>query len=135
MESRIRSFLLRALCGALCVMPAGVAVAQDAGTAPQVIEPRVERRDIDVAAIDTEDFELTGFVGVMSVEDFETNTPSMACAWPTTSVSGCLLRRVTARAIIGDLERRGALAPPIELVVGSHAQLLRPVGGLQPVSG
>jgi outer membrane beta-barrel protein len=70
MESRIRSIFLT-LVGAI-VLVAGTSVhAQDG--APQVIEPEVERRDINVGAIDTEDFELTGFIGLMSVEDFETN--------------------------------------------------------------
>ena len=70
MESRIGSIFLT-LVGVI-VLAAGTSVyAQDG--APQVIEPEVERRDIDVGAIDTEDFELTGFVGLMSVEDFETN--------------------------------------------------------------
>jgi outer membrane beta-barrel protein len=70
MESRIRSIFLT-LVGAI-ILVAGTAVQAQDG-APQVIEPEVERRDIDVGAIDTEDFELTGFIGLMSVEDFETN--------------------------------------------------------------
>lgn len=73
MESRIRSLLL-GLTG-VCALNAGMpAWSQDIADPPeQVIEPDVERRDLDVAKIDTEDFELTGFIGVMSVEDFETN--------------------------------------------------------------
>jgi outer membrane beta-barrel protein len=39
-----------------------------------VIEPELERRDIDIAAIDTEDFELGLYAGVMSIEDFGVNT-------------------------------------------------------------
>ena len=79
MESGIHSIFLRALrtvmVGAMASLSfgVGVAVAQDGDEAPQVIEPKVERRDIDVAAIDTEDFELTGLVGLMGVEDFESN--------------------------------------------------------------
>ena len=41
---------------------------------PPVIEPDVERRDIEPAKIDTEDFEVGVFVGEMSVEDFGVNT-------------------------------------------------------------
>ena len=70
MESRLSSIFLT-LVGVI-VLTSGASVhAQDG--APQVIEPEVERRDINVGAIDTEDFELTGFIGLMSVEDFETN--------------------------------------------------------------
>lgn len=44
--------------------------AEDPG---QVIEPQVERRDIREADIDTENFEIGAYVGLMSVEDFESN--------------------------------------------------------------
>lgn len=39
-----------------------------------VIEPEVERRVIDPAEIDTEDFEVGFYAGQMSVEDFGVNT-------------------------------------------------------------
>jgi outer membrane beta-barrel protein len=42
--------------------------AEDPG---QVIEPVVERREIKEAKIDSEDFEIGAFIGIMSVEDFE----------------------------------------------------------------
>ena len=38
-----------------------------------VIEPRLSRRSISEEAIDSEDFEIGAFIGVMSVEDFGTN--------------------------------------------------------------
>ena len=44
--------------------------AEDPG---QVIDPVVERREIKEPKIDSEDFELGAFVGIMSVEDFESN--------------------------------------------------------------
>jgi outer membrane beta-barrel protein len=75
MESRIRSIfrvMARLACSMLIVV-SGTVMAQEVEEPPQVIEPQVERRDLNVGAIDTEDFELTGFVGLMSVEDFESN--------------------------------------------------------------
>ncbi len=39
----------------------------------QVIKPQVARRDITVPSIDTEDFEVGVFGGLMSVEDFGVN--------------------------------------------------------------
>lgn len=39
----------------------------------QVIDPEVERREIKEPKIDTENFEIGAFVGIMSVEDFESN--------------------------------------------------------------
>ena len=40
---------------------------------PPVIEPEVARRDIKPPKLDTEDFEIGGFGGIMSVEDFGVN--------------------------------------------------------------
>ena len=40
---------------------------------PRVIEPEVERRTIKRTRIDTENFELGPWYGVLSVEDFGTN--------------------------------------------------------------
>jgi len=39
----------------------------------QIIDPEVERREIKEPAIDREDFEVGGFVGIMSIEDFGTD--------------------------------------------------------------
>jgi outer membrane beta-barrel protein len=40
---------------------------------PRVIEPEVERREVKVARIDTENIELGAFYGSLSIEDFGTN--------------------------------------------------------------
>jgi outer membrane beta-barrel protein len=42
----------------------------EAPSPEQVIDPQVERRDIREPKIDTEDFEIGAFAGVMSIEDF-----------------------------------------------------------------
>ena len=39
----------------------------------QVIDPEVDRREIKEPAIDREDFEIGGYVGIMSIEDFGSN--------------------------------------------------------------
>jgi len=39
----------------------------------QVIDPQVERREVREPAIDREDFEIGGFVGIMAIEDFGSN--------------------------------------------------------------
>src|SRR5262245_2257225 len=83
MESRLLLLLLRpAVLAALGLAVAGPAFAADAGTAPdeqaaqqqRVIEPEIERRDIERPRIDTEDFEVGLYGGIMSVEDFGTNS-------------------------------------------------------------
>src|ERR1044072_3045176 len=38
-----------------------------------VIDPQVERREIKRTRIDTEDFEVGAYVGILSIEDFESN--------------------------------------------------------------
>ena len=38
-----------------------------------IIDPQVERREIQRARIDTEDFEIGAYVGMLSIEDFESN--------------------------------------------------------------
>ncbi len=43
-----------------------------------IIDPQVERREIKRARIDTEDFELGAYVGILSIEDFESNVVSGA---------------------------------------------------------
>jgi|CXWL01.1.fsa_nt_gi outer membrane beta-barrel protein len=47
---------------------------EDAGASAPVISPEVERRPIKTPKIDSEDFEITGYVGLLSVEDFGSNT-------------------------------------------------------------
>jgi outer membrane beta-barrel protein len=57
-----------------------MAADQDTSTSPsdqeQIIKPELDRREIVVPAIDTEDFEVGVYTGVMSVEDFGANTVS-----------------------------------------------------------
>ena len=77
MEGRILVLLLnKALLAALCLAILAPAWAQDGGNdeaAPPVIEPEVERRNIKKPKVDTEDFEIGLFGGMMSVEDFGVN--------------------------------------------------------------
>lgn len=81
METRIRVLFLILLS----VVTSGCAATRDLfGMGPetvpppaedpgQVIEPEVERREIREADIDTENFEVGAYVGILGVEDFETN--------------------------------------------------------------
>lgn len=89
MENRNRSlFLLSAalLASSFCLSASALAAepaADPAATPPgeetfppeyeQVINPELDRRQIDIADIDTENFEIGIFGGVMNVEDFGTN--------------------------------------------------------------
>ncbi|HYQ71470.1 MAG TPA: outer membrane beta-barrel domain-containing protein, partial [Gammaproteobacteria bacterium] len=78
MGSRIRIFLLKAagLVIAVCLLQGCSLLQREepeySGHEP-VITPDLERRTITEADIDSEDFEVGVFVGIMSVEDFGSN--------------------------------------------------------------
>ncbi len=78
MDGRIFVFLLRGLCAAmLLALLAGCGgrkpVAMTGDETEAVIQPEVERRKIKPPKIDNDNFEVSAFFGLMSVEDFETN--------------------------------------------------------------
>lgn len=70
MENWYQRFLLAALC-----VTGLQAQAQDVFEEPQrdVVNPEVERREIRPAAIDTEDFEVGPYIGMLSIQDFDTD--------------------------------------------------------------
>lgn len=69
MENRYQRFLLAALCALALPIQAQEPFEQP----PDVVEPDIERREIRPAAIDTEDFEVSGYVGILSIEDFDSD--------------------------------------------------------------
>lgn len=82
MESRIqRIFLMRLLVAAVVALLPHIAIAQnDDGSDVRektvldaVIEPDLDRRSIDESKIDTENFEIGFYSGVMGFEDFGSN--------------------------------------------------------------
>jgi outer membrane beta-barrel protein len=76
MESRLQPVILTAALLCLAGLPAS-ALAADPKSNDQVIDdivkPDIQRRTIDDDKIDSEDFELGFYAGVMSVEDFGSN--------------------------------------------------------------
>lgn len=79
METRIRVLFLSGLafalsgCGSLPFIGGNEPADTVAEVPDQVIEPQVERREVEPPQIDTEDFEIGAFTGLMSVEDFGVN--------------------------------------------------------------
>jgi len=81
MEGRLRVlFLTNILPGMCMLLVSSMTWSADAATSggdnavrQQVIQPQIERRIIDVDAINTEDFEIAVFSGLYSAEDFGTN--------------------------------------------------------------
>jgi outer membrane beta-barrel protein len=74
MDPRLHAFLLNATVAAGVLASPAAAIAEDpvgaSSDVPQVVEPKVQRREVTVPAIDTENFEAGLFVGVVSIEDF-----------------------------------------------------------------
>ncbi|MBI1195902.1 MAG: outer membrane beta-barrel domain-containing protein [Gammaproteobacteria bacterium] len=68
MACRFRIFLLK---GWMFVL-ASLTTISAWGATDQIINPQVDRREIVIPRIDTEDFEPGIFMGIMSVEDFGT---------------------------------------------------------------
>lgn len=82
MASWFRLFLLKTIHNivfTLIVFSSVNLAAEEEQPAPlktqteQLIQPEIERRTVELSNIDTEDFEATAFVGVLSIEDFGTN--------------------------------------------------------------
>jgi outer membrane beta-barrel protein len=82
--SRLRLlFLIAALSAALpgCAWfrhgrdaaPEPVATTGEPASDQPIIDPQVERRTIKRAKIDTEDFEIGAYAGILSIEDFESH--------------------------------------------------------------
>ena len=68
------SILLLALVSSLALLPVYVeAIEETLSEENPVIEPEVYRREVTEAKIDSENFEVTAFTGLMSVEDFGSN--------------------------------------------------------------
>lgn len=62
---------LLALAGTSAVMAADVPTTQ---SPDQVVEPSIDRREVTIPRIDTEDFEVGVYGGLLSVEDFGSNS-------------------------------------------------------------
>jgi outer membrane beta-barrel protein len=85
MEARTRLLLLSVIvslaagCASMraseAEQPAATSTAEEPDSAPpRVIEPEVARREIKVAKIDVDNIELGGNYGVLSIEDFGSNS-------------------------------------------------------------
>lgn len=71
MENRIKHILLTVLPFAgLLLVPAAVSAQEDDRP---LIEPDVRPQKVDEALIDTENFEIGAFAGIINIEDFESS--------------------------------------------------------------
>ncbi|MFA9419318.1 MAG: outer membrane beta-barrel domain-containing protein [Gammaproteobacteria bacterium] len=73
MESRICSIFLT-LVILISTLPTVLQAAeQNEEDQNSLIQPEIERTEFDESIIDSEDFELSAFAGILSIEDFGTN--------------------------------------------------------------
>jgi outer membrane beta-barrel protein len=70
MEGMNMKILLLLLTFAMLLQPVVADENHNGSNAEEVIKPDVYRRDVIVPKIDTEDFEVTAFYGVLDIEDF-----------------------------------------------------------------
>lgn len=82
METRIQRIFLKLAANSFIAILASVMVspiyaaerdADDNSPVSSIFDPRVERREIEREAIDTENWEIGGYYGLISVEDFGTS--------------------------------------------------------------
>ncbi len=78
METRLQRILLSVSAGLLIsqINPACAGTDEDRSVLDKIITPDLERREITEAELDTEDFEIGAYYGVMNVEDFGSNDVS-----------------------------------------------------------
>ena len=67
MQAVLAAVAIHAFAEASAAMAADIPTTQGP---EQVVEPRVDRREVTIPRIDTEDFEVGAYVGLLSVEDF-----------------------------------------------------------------
>jgi outer membrane beta-barrel protein len=73
MDRELRVLLLSGLAVVAVAAPQRATAQEAPATAtatPQVVEPRVRRREVNPPGLDTENFEAGAFVGTVSIEDF-----------------------------------------------------------------
>ena len=74
MESRICCFFLSLIILGIWLPTVSQAAEKNEENQNSLIEPQIERSEFNESIIDSEDFELTAYVGILSVEDFGANS-------------------------------------------------------------
>ncbi len=74
MENRLFSIFLISIL--ITVMPVRAQTLDDSDEEQEedLIQPQIERRQFDESLIDSEDFEISAYVGMLSIEDFGVNS-------------------------------------------------------------
>ncbi len=73
MSIQIDKIIKLAVVGTVLISPIYLQAAETSSKAVKIIEPNQNIKAAEAAAIDTEQFEVGGFVGMLAVEDFDSN--------------------------------------------------------------
>ena len=74
MESRFRSIFLTLII-LITLLPTVLRAAEESEeNLTSLIQPQIERTEVNESIIDSEDFELSAYIGLLSIEDFGTNS-------------------------------------------------------------
>ena len=73
MEIRFRSFLLVTIIGLAFLPLSELAAQSEEDNSSTLIEPQIERVDFDESLIDSYDFEMAIYAGLLAIENFDTN--------------------------------------------------------------
>ncbi len=73
MEIRICRIFLTLITLFSLLPTALLAAEENTGEQNSLIQPQIERTEFDESIIDSEDFELSAYIGILSIEDFGTN--------------------------------------------------------------
>jgi len=69
----LTSVVLAAMTAGCASAPPEIEVPQDEREAARIIDPQIERRDVAPPKIDSENFEIGAFAGILEIEDFGSN--------------------------------------------------------------
>ena len=73
MEIRFRSIFLAVTFLVLCLPITEVWAQSDEDEQTNLIEPQIERTEFDESLIESDDFEISLYIGYLALEDFDTN--------------------------------------------------------------
>lgn len=73
LNKRHALLLLMALLSPMMSVQAQADINDNASSTTEVIVPHVDRREIKIAKIDSENIEITPYIGILSIEDFDSS--------------------------------------------------------------
>jgi len=131
MAAWLRLFLLKQLAVglSLLVIMQATLIAEEQKSTPlkieseQLIQPEVERREVKLDKIDTEDFEASAFFGILSVEDFGAN-PVYGTRFAYHVNEDIFFEGTVAQSTTSQTSYERISGQPLPLLAGNNSNLL-----------